>query len=125
MEITSAEILKKLPDFNDLLDITEKIAATAIKKLTLDKAIKEKEAQIIKEAMTNPIYQVSGKAPSMALIAATYSYTGFNGEMLPLRQALIEATVEQEKLKARLDLYKEFLGMWRSLNASERVINAG
>jgi hypothetical protein len=124
MEITSAEILKKLPDFSDLLKITDEIANTVVTKLMLDKKIKEEEARVIREAMTNPVYQVGGKPPSMTLIESTYSYTGFNGEIIPLREELIRTTAELERQRARLDLYKEFLNMWRSLNASERAVNA-
>lgn len=124
MEITSAEILKKLPDFSDLLSITDEIARAIVKKLTLDKTIKQNEAAIIREAMTNPEYFVGGKPPSMTLIESTLAYTGFDGELLPIREQLILATAELDNLKSRLDLYKEFLSMWRSLNASERSINA-
>jgi hypothetical protein len=124
MEITSAEILKKLPDFSDLEGIVTDISKVIIQKLTLDKELKQEEARIIREAMTNPIYQVGGKPPSMTLIESTYAYTGFNGELLPLRDKLITATAELDRLRSRLDLYKEFLSMWRSLNASERAINA-
>lgn len=124
MEITSVEILKKLPDFNDLLSITDRISEAIVKKLTLDKTLKQNEAAIIKEAMTNPVYFVGGKPPSMTLIESTLAYTGFDGELLPIREQLIIATAELDNLRSRLDLYKEFLSMWRSLNASERSINA-
>jgi len=124
MEITSAEILKKLPDFSDLVTITDDISKTIIQKLMLDKDLKQAEAVIIKEAMTNPVYQVGGKPPSMTLIESTYAYTGFNSELIPVREKLILATAELDRLRSRLDLYKEFLSMWRSLNASERAINA-
>jgi hypothetical protein len=124
MEITAAEILKKLPDFSDLVTIADDIAATIVEKLMLDKEIKQEEARIIKEVMTNPVYLIGGKIPSMTLIGSTYAYTGFSGELIPVREKLILATAKLEKLKSRLDLYKEFLSMWRSLNASERAINA-
>lgn len=124
MEITSAEILKKLPDFSDLLRITDEISLAIVRKLTLDKNIKAKEAEIIKETMSNPAYYVGGKPPSMTLIESTYVHTGLSGELLPLRDELISATADLERLKSRLDLYKEFLSMWRSLNASERAVNA-
>lgn len=124
MEITSADILKKLPDFSDLLAITDEISKVIIQKLMLDKELKQAEAIVIKDAMTNPIYQIGGKAPSMTLIESTYAYTGFNGELLPVREKLILATAELDRLRSRLDLYKEFLNMWRSLNASERAVNA-
>ena len=124
MEITSAEILKKLPDFDDLLSVTDDISKVLITKLSLDRQIKQKEAEVIVEVMKNEAYFVGGKPPSMALITSTYVYTGINGDILPLRDNLATATAEFERLKARLDLYKEFLNMWRSLNASERAINA-
>jgi len=124
MEITSTEILKKLPDFDDLLTLADDISKAIVQKLMLDKQIKQEEARVIREVMTNPAYQVGGKPPSMTLIESTYSYTGIIGEIVPMRDDLIKVTGELEKLKSRLDLYKEFLSMWRSLNASERSVNA-
>lgn len=124
MEITSEGILKKLPDFEEFLTITDEISAAIIEKLTLEKDIKTTEASIIKEVMTNPIYQINGKAPAMNLIDSTYAYTGIDGELIPKREAFIAATANLDRLRSRLDLYKEFLNMWRTLNASERAINA-
>jgi hypothetical protein len=124
MEITSAEILKRLPDFSDLIKITDDIAKTLTEKLRLDKEIKEGEAHVIREAMRNEKYFVGGKPPSMSLLISTLVFTGLEDELLPLRDKYIVAIAEVERLKSRLDLYKEFLSMWRSLNASERAINA-
>jgi hypothetical protein len=124
MEITSAEILKKLPDFSDLVGITDDIARVIIRKLTLEKEVKVWESKIIKESMTNPARFIDNKIPSVAFIEKAYLYTGFDGEVLPAREELISVTAELERLKSRLDLYKEFLSMWRSLNASERAVNA-
>jgi hypothetical protein len=123
MEITSADILKKLPNFEDLLTITDDISKALMNKLVTEKEIKVMEASIINTAMTDSKYYVGGKAPSMAFLESTYIYTGFNGELLPLRDKYFSAVAEFERLKSRLDLYKEFLNMWRTLNATERTTN--
>lgn len=71
--------------------------------------------------MTNPKFLVGGKPPSMSLIESTYLYTGIENDILPLREKLSIAVANLERYRSRLDLYKEFLNMWRTLSASERV----
>lgn len=124
METTSVDMLKKLPDMPDLLTLADEIAKAVVRKLTLERDIKAKEAAIVKEAMSNPAYQVGGKPPSMSFIESTYIYTGFDNSLLVPRTELIAATAELERLRSRLDLFKEFLNMWRSLSAAERSVNA-
>jgi len=121
MEISSVEILKKLPEFEEFLSITDEIYEAVVQKLSLEKEIKTLEANVMRTAMSDPSYFVGGKVPSVSLIESTYIYPGINGEILPYREKLIEVIARLERLRSQLDLYKEFLNMWRTLSASERA----
>jgi hypothetical protein len=120
MEITSSELAKRIPDFDDLLKLTEIVAETLVKKLLLEKEIKTMEANTVTEMMTNSIYQVGGKAPSMSMVETTTKYTGIHNEILPLREQLAITMGELEKNRGRYDLYRELLDIFQAILFSEK-----
>lgn len=123
MKTTSIELLENLPELETMLGIADEIAKVTVEKLSIERDIKARESKIVLETMSNPLYFVGGKPPSMAFIASTYLYTGIKDELLELRSRLADAIAEEARLKSRLDLLKEFFNMWRSMNASERITN--
>jgi hypothetical protein len=120
MEITSSELAKRIPDFDDLLKLTANVADLLVKKLMLDKEIKTLEAQTVVEVMTNPAYATNGKPPAMNLIDATWGYTGINNSILPLREQLASTIGELEKAKSAWELYKELLDIFQAVLYSEK-----
>lgn len=121
MKADLKEVLTSLPDFEDFLKLAADIREASVNKLTIEKNIKKIEADIVREVTNNPDYFLGGKAPSFNYIDATYKYTGLDGELLPLRSNLIEATALLDELRLRMDIYKNLLEIWRTLSANERA----
>lgn len=120
MKTDLKEVLANLPDFEQFLELAETMRITSVKKLTLEKELKEKEAEVIRTVTSDPQYFNGGKSPSFNYIDSTYRYTGFKGELLPIRAELIEATATLDHLKLKMDIYKNLLEIWRTLSANER-----
>jgi hypothetical protein len=120
MDLTANEVAKRLPDFDDLLKLTENIGELLLQKLLLEKDIKNSESKAVYEATINPIYQQNGKAPSMSFIESTLKYTGINNETLVLREKQAYIIAELEKAKSKYDLYKELIDIWQTLSYSEK-----
>jgi len=75
------ELDKLLPDFDDLLKKLDEIKALEFDRVLLDLEIRNMEADIYKEAVTDASYFVGGKPPAISYIKQTYAQTGFNGEL--------------------------------------------
>lgn len=122
MKSNLEEILEKIPDFEQFLEVASEIRQASLNKMLLEKEIKAGEAKVFRKAMTDEQYQVNGKAPAVSYVDSAYKHTGLDGELLPLRESLIEATAELDELKLRLEVYKSMLDVWRTLSANERSI---
>ena len=117
---TSAGILKKLPDFDDMMKVSGEIGNLLLEKLKLEAMIKSGEADTIFRVTTEEKYFVGGKPPSMSFAESTYKITGLVGELIPMREKLAEITANLEEKKIQYDVYKNMLDMWRTLAANER-----
>jgi hypothetical protein len=119
--ITDArQIIEKLPDYEDLMEVAEKIKSVSLLKSRIDVQLRSAEAEVVKIVTTDPKYFQGGKAPSMAYIDTVFKYTGLSGELVEQRKILAELTAEIELLKAKMDIYKTALDIWRTLSANER-----
>jgi len=117
---SSGSILKKLPDFDDMMNVSSEIGDLLLDKLKLETSIKSAEADTILKVSTEEKYFVGGKPPSMSFAENTYKVTGLAGELIPMREKLAEITANLEKKKIQYDVYKNMLDMWRTLAANER-----
>lgn len=118
--MNSQDILKKLPDFDDLSKLTEEIAKVSANKLFIENKIKLKEAETVRRVTTETQFFQNGKPPSMAYIEATYKYTGADNEIISIRDELAKTTAQLEALKTRMEIYKQLFDIWRTLSANER-----
>lgn len=109
-----------LPDFNDMTSIIDKIKILGYKKIILENKIKSKEAIIVKDALTKKEHYPNDKIPSMAFITSTYLFTGFNGELLPLREELAQVISDLEHSKLTFRVYEDMIEVWRTQSANER-----
>jgi len=124
MKADLRELTKELPDFNDLFDLADKIRDVSLVKLTLERTIKSKEADVVKQVTHSKDFWTNGKQPAMSYIESTLKYTGFDNELISIRDKYNEATVELERLKTRLSIYNSYLDVWRTLSATERYVNS-
>lgn len=119
--MNSKQVLEKLPDYSDLMELTEEIAKVSAKKLFLDNKIKAMESEVVLRVTKDQSFYQNGKPPSMSFIDVTYRFTGINNEIIPLRDELASYTCKLDSLKIRMDVYKQLFEIWRTLSANERV----
>jgi len=121
MDASIKDIIKSLPDFDDLTKLVNEIGELSVKKLKLEAEVKAKETDIMRTALTSETYFVGGKAPSVAYVESVYKFTGFNGELLPIRDSLADVAGELEKRRLLLYVYKDMLELYRTMSANERT----
>lgn len=114
------DLIGMLPDYNDLLKLAEEISCFQYEKSKLELELKEAEALIFRTALSDEKFFVGGKPPSIASIEANYKITGFNGELIPIRKRLLEATLDFDNAKQKFDVYKLLFEVWRTLSSNER-----
>lgn len=120
MRVDSKSLLEVLPDFEDLMTLSEEIRTNSIKKAQLETRLRTREIEVIREVTTNPKYFKDGKQPSMAFIDSTFKYAGLENELIAPRQELAETTAEIDNLKMKMDVYRLMLDIWRTSSANER-----
>lgn len=118
--ISAADLLAKLPDVEDLLDLSAEIAKKQLAVSMLESEIKVQEANIVAECLTDSRRFSGGKPLSLAAIERLYLHTGFDGSILKLRNALSKAKVEAEELRRKMEVYKEMIELYRTIAANER-----
>lgn len=116
-EITDSNI----PDFEDMMQLTEKIRDTALEKTRLELLIDDTFSKTVLTLTTNPEYFVNGKPPSMVFIKSTYGISGLDGKLYELRVELGNVEAELEYLKNKLNVYKDMIDVWRTISANKRA----
>ena len=121
MENSPDKVLKAIPDFEEFMKLSNEIAVLMYKKLSLDAQIKEGESDVFRIATTDEQYFQGGKPPSSTAIDNTFKYTGFNKELIPLRNELAKTVSELEGKKLQMDVYKQMIDIWRTLCSNNRT----
>jgi len=120
MKATLADIMKALPDFDDMEKISDEIADLLFRKLVLEKEIKAGESEVFRRFMTDETLYQGGKPYPVSYIENAHRYSGMNGELLPKRHEFAEVSSQLEKARLKLDMYKQMMDIWRTLSANER-----
>lgn len=120
MKATLADIMKALPDFEDMEKISDEIADLMFRKLVLDKEIKAGESDVFRRFMTDKSLYQGEKPYPVSYVENAYRYSGMDGELLPKRQEYAEVSSKLEKARLRLEIYKQMMDIWRTLSANER-----
>jgi hypothetical protein len=120
METNSKNLMKVLPDFSDMQYIIDEMKSLNVRKMSLDKKIKEEESKAFSRVMGEEKFQVNGKPPAVNFYDNAYKYRGIEDSILPLRQEYLEVVAELDALKLKYDLYKEMLDMFKTLVYQER-----
>jgi len=114
----SNDILKSMPDFDDFRKLSEEIRDLMYQKLSLDAQIKAGESEVFKALLLKPTE--SGKPLAVNAIENLYKFPGINGELLPLRAKLAEASSQLEAKRLLFDVYKTMIDVWRTMSSNER-----
>lgn len=112
----------KLPDFDELFNIINSVYELSKKKALLEIEIKLKESEITIKATSDEKYFQGNKPPSQTYIDNAWKYSGFNGELIPLRKELAEITSQLEFFKMKYYLYTNIMDVWRTHEASKRAL---
>ena len=103
----------KLPDFDEMYALIAEIRDLAIEVAKLDLKIKAMEGEVFVEGREKdlPVSQVTN----------AYKTGGFNGELIPFREALAEKHAELRFKENVLALQRSKIDVWRSVSANERL----
>jgi hypothetical protein len=110
----------ELPDFEEMATSVDRITKLSERKGVLEIQIKEQESSIFKRALVEEKYFQNGKPASATFVENAYKYTGFEGEILPLRYELLAVSTQLENAKSTFDLMKSKIEVWRSEQANSR-----
>lgn len=110
-----------IPDWDDLVKKAEEIQVLSRRRNLLAYTIDRQEAKVVLEAVFDPKWAVNGKVPSMDFIKSTWMKTGFNNEMLPLREEFALLCADLEKSKTDLELLRMQVDIWRTESATNRM----
>ena len=113
-----------VPDFDDMEQIIKDLAVVESKRIALDSSYKSKQAECIRDALTNQDYWIGSKQPSMAYCNSVVAYVGnTDDDMLELNNMINELAMLSERsnlLKQTLQLYRDKLDLYRTQSANER-----
>lgn len=110
-----------IPDFDDMLQLAEKIKELMLIKSSLDTKIKLGQSEVYKLVMTDPKFFENGKPPSVSYVKAVYEYPGLNGELISLREAYSVASAELDFLQTQFDIMKTKIDIYRTESANKRA----
>jgi|GEM_PF-1955233 len=110
-----------IPDFEDMIKVTEDIRKTSMEKVRLELLIEDTFAKTVLTLSTNPEYYVNGKAPSMVFIKSTYGFSGLDGKLYQYRVELGNVEAELDYLKNKLNVYRDMIDVWRTVSANKRA----
>ena len=109
----------KLPDFDRLFELSNTIRDLSLEKLTVENEISMLEAQAIEHGIRN--IKIGGKTASMDYLKSTVKYSGVNGEILPLRKKLVEITVDLDKYKNYMQIFRDMISIYQTESANRRA----
>lgn len=120
MENSSSQLLKDLPDFHDMLTLSQKIKDLSVDKIKKELEISHLESEIFRFVMDSDAHKVNGKSPAVSYVKEAYKVGGINGELLEPRVELADITAELAMLRQRFHIFEQMLDVWRTLSANER-----
>lgn len=103
----------ELPDFDELYTLVGEIKDKSIEVAKLKLQIKVLEKDVF----------VKGREDGLPVshIESSYKHTGFENEILPLRQQLAETEAVLDWMENTLSLHRSKIEVWRTVSANERL----
>jgi len=122
MKSNLKDIIESIPDFDDFMKLANEIGELSYNKLDLENKLKAKESEVFKSAMKQPLE--NGKLPSASFVTNAYIHTGFDGELMGMRNDLAYAQSQLDKKRIQLSIYRDMLEVFRTISANERNTTA-
>lgn len=110
----------KVPDYDDLINLSQKIYQVALHKKLLEVELKYKEKELMVLLTTDPKYFKDGKAPAVNFLEKTYLYSGLNNELVPLRKKFAELSAELSLLETEYEIMRMQIDLFRTESANSR-----
>lgn len=102
---------------NEIAEISRKLAEVKLK-------IYAAKSAIVTKVLSEQKYWINGKPPSMSLIEKTYLLTGIDGvDLISIYREKENLQTQLDYLKAKLEIFKLEVEIWRTQSANERVLN--
>lgn len=120
MKSNPDDVLKTIPDFEELIALSELIAGFMFTKLSLEAKIKEGESNVFRIASADERYFQGGKPASSTYIENAWKFTGLDGELVPLRNELASVIAKLEGSRMKMDVFKNMIEIWRTLCSNQR-----
>ena len=114
----------KLPDFDELVTLTNEIGELKTQLLVDKTTLELLEAEIMERVTTLPEYFVNGKPPSVAYIKSRYFVLGCNDETFrELGEIKIAIATKEGLLREKellFQVYRDMIDVWRTESANKR-----
>lgn len=122
METNAKKVLEAMPDYDDVLNLLEKMKELSLTKMKLENMIKATESSDFRTVMTDGKYFVNGKPVAVSYYENAYKFSGIDGTTQELRNQLSKVVAELEHKKAQFEVYKQMQDMYKSLVFAERSL---
>jgi hypothetical protein len=118
------EMLKQLPDFDDMDKLATAIATAKAMLEDAKNTLEEEQARCIQDALTRQEFWIDNKPPTMGYCTAVVAVRG-NTEadyikLSELKRVIIESTKTYQEAKALLDNMKDRIAVWQTHSANMR-----
>lgn len=123
METNSKKVMEAMPSFEDFLNLAEEIKKDSLVKMQLENKIKELESDNFRKVMTDSTFFVGGKPVAVSYYENAYKFSGIDGNLLPLRDALAGIQASLDSRKSQFEIYKSMHDLFKVLVYQERVLN--
>lgn len=115
----------KLPDFDDLYDLSFTIANLQTKKLKLEIKLEVLLAEVTKKVTEDSQFWVNNRPPSMSYIGSHYHIIGYNNnskkEIIEIKSKIAELDGSLTECKNKFLVMRDQIDVWRTFSANKRL----
>ena len=116
-----------LPDFDTMYSIITGLGELGTRIRNLKNDIEQLEASCIRDALTNNLYWLDAKRPTITfcveVVKVIGNTEGERAQLRTMRTNLSELEGEYEQVRERLMLERNKLDLYRTLSANERLVH--
>jgi len=113
-----------IPDFDQMEEFARQAAELSAQIVVVKHALSMKEAEVVRDALTNKDYWIGNKQPSMSYCDKVVSKLGNTDadreELSNLREQLADLVQRSEMLQHIISLGRDKLDLYRTISANER-----
>jgi hypothetical protein len=123
MVTNSKKILEALPDFQDFMNLADRVKELYVSRMKLENQIKAAESHAFWEVMNNPKYFINSKPVPVSYFENCYKHRGLDGEISEIRDRLAEVVSELDRSRQQFEIYERMLEMHKTLAYQEKAMS--